>query len=120
MQFCSIDYGRLFSILDKPFIKHLSPENKKFNAAYGKKVKLGIVYDSNPRIILIRSCEFVNQKGVSLNLPPDSYFGSLDTKVDDTWLVFNFTSHEYYGNYSFNLTNAIGSTTVTFEVLPEG
>lgn len=56
---------------------------------------------------------FVNSAGTLREFP--AY-----RSANGIYLLFDLTSTAYYGNYSITLTNEIGSTAVTFQILPEG
>lgn len=92
----------------------------KVNAAFGKTVRMVFTWVSNPEIVSNNSWEFVNENGVSQNLPSNSSIKTDYINFTTSSVEFNFTSAGYYGNYSFNLINVLGSAIITFQVIPEG
>lgn len=75
-------------------------------------------YDANPPASAVTNWTFVNSSGIPEDLPTNYYTDLSYSSYK--YLSFILNSSVYYGNYSVMLTNSIGSTVITFQVVPEG
>ena len=110
--------NKVLSFSDKPIASSTNPPTRKFNAMVGERVTLSVNQIAYPDVIATgNNWTFVSNGGYDvLDVPEDSVVGFYTVPS----LSFTLPSIEYYGKYSYNMSNAVGTTMVTFEVLPPG
>lgn len=105
-------------ISDRPYAQRFNPASRKFNVEIGKPVYISFDYDANPPASSVTNWTFINSSGIPEDLPTNSYTDLSYSSYK--YLSFILNSSAYYGNYSVMMTNSIGSTIITFQVVPEG
>lgn len=112
-------------INSKPVVTSTSPSSTTSNVDVGGYVYFSLNYEAYPSVTS-GDWEFTSGSEESKRLLPVGTYstgvsnGYAPTGVSNGYAQFTLSSTDFYGNYTVTLNNSLGSTAVTFSVVPPG